>query len=373
MTKTLKKRQLRERKTGIIIFRVPPAIEAELGHHLDPGSKLGSIGKVARKIMLEALSERENKRRLESLNVNKIHSEVLEGEAEETLARLPANSFAACVTSPPYWHKRDYGHRDQLGRERTPEQYVERLARTLAQVHRVLKDDGTLWINIDDSYRYGELAGIPWRLALELQRRGWHWRAEIVWHKTAKPEGAKDRPTRSHEAVLLFSKRREYFYDYEAMLEPHDHPFAIDCVRKAQSAGLTGRPRFNPFSKAERLLKGVSGVTRAELGSLMNPKGKNGRDVWSITPARGDTGDHSAVMPVELAERCIKASSRLGDVVLDPFCGSGTTGMAALGLSRKFLGIELLKKFADASRQRLRMAAESKSTPGIVTAAMSGR
>jgi DNA methylase len=181
MTKTLEKRPIRERKTGIIIFRVPPAIEAELGHYLDPGSKLGSIGRVARKIMLEALVERENERRLEGLIVNKLLThEVLQGEAEETLARLRANSFAACVTSPPYWRKRDYGHRDQLGRERTPEQYVERLARTLAQVYRVLKDDGTLWINIDDSYWHGELAGIPWRLALELQRRGWHWRAESV-------------------------------------------------------------------------------------------------------------------------------------------------------------------------------------------------
>lgn len=355
MTKSLEKRPIRERKTGIIIFRVPPAIEAELGHYLDPTSKLGSIGKVARKIMLEALAERENKRRLEALNVNNLLSEVLQGEAEQTLARLPANSFAACVTSPPYWRKRDYGHPDQLGRERTPEQYVERLARIMMKVHRVLKDDGTLWLNIDDTYWHGELAGIPWRLALELQRRGWHWRAEIVWHKMAKPEAAKDRPTRAHEAVLLFSKRRDYFYNFEAMLEPHDHPFALDCIQKARTAGLTERPAFNPFSKEQRQRNGVRGISRAEMGALMNPNGKNGRDVWSLTPAR-ETGDHLAVMPVALAQKCIRAGSSSGDVVIDPFCGSGTTGIAALALGRKFVGIELLRRFADSSRERLDLA-----------------
>jgi DNA modification methylase len=151
---------------------------------------------------------------------------------------------------------------------------------------------------------------------------------------------------------LLFSKRRDYFYDYEGVLEPHDHPFALDCLHKAKEAGLTGRPASNPFKKEERLAKGIKGMTRAEMGQFLNPNGRNGRDIWAITPVR-DSSDHSAVMPVELAERCIKAGTRPGEIVLDPFCGSGTTGVAALNLGRRFVGIELLRRFAEGSRERL--------------------
>jgi DNA modification methylase len=359
MLKTTAERPKRERQTEIVIFRISRTIEAQLCNYLDPASRLGSPGKIARKMMLEALAEHEKHRRLAALNVNKIDShEVLEGEAEQVLSHLPAKSFNICVTSPPYWKKRDYGHPDQLGRERTPEQFIERLTRILMQVHRVLKDDSTLWLNLDDSYFHGQLQGIPWRLALELQRRGWHWRAEIVWTKTPKPEKATNRPTRAHEPVLLFSKRRSG-YQFEN-LEPHDHPFALDCLKKAKEAGLKGRPAFNPFSKQERRRNGVRGISRAEMGSLMNPNGKNGRDVWSITPSR-ESGEHAAVMPGELAERCIRAGSRPGDIVLDPFCGFGTVGDCALKLGRRFLGIELLKRFADSSRQRLDMATRSGS------------
>jgi site-specific DNA-methyltransferase (adenine-specific) len=351
--KTLEIKPRRERRTEIIIFRVSGNTEAQLNHYVNPGSGLTSTGKVARKIMLEALAEREKRRRLAEVNVNKIETaEVLEGEAEEVLSQLPSKCFNLCVTSPPYWRKRDYGHPDQLGQERTPDQYVQRLTRTLYQVHRVLKDDGTLWLNLDDTYHRGELVGIPWRVALELQRLGWRWRGEIVWSKTPKPEPVKDRPTRAHEAVLMFSKRRDYFYDYDAVLEPHDHPFAIDCIRKAQEAGLTGRPASNPFSKHERHTRSAKGMTRAELGAFMNPNGRNGRDVWSITPAR-DTGTHSAVMPSELAERCILAGSRPGSAVLDPYCGSATTGVAALKLGRRFFGIELVPRFVRLAQETL--------------------
>ena len=150
-------------------------------------------------------------------------------------------------------------HRGQLGRERPPEQYVSRLADILTEVHRTLRDDGTLWVNLDDTYWRKQLAGIPWRLAMELQHRGWFWRAEIVWAKASTPEAVKDRPTRAHEAVLLFSKRQNYFYDYEALLEPHDKAWALDCIKKAQEAGLSGRPQNNPFSKDERRAEGYAG------------------------------------------------------------------------------------------------------------------
>ena len=204
------------------------------------------------------------------------------------------------------------------------------------------------------------LPGIPWRLALELQRRGWWWRAEIVWAKASTPESVRDRPTRAHEAVLLFSKRQRYYYDYEALLEPHDSEWAKDCIRKAQESGLTGRPENNPFSKDERRAKGTRGITRAEFGAVMNPRGRNKRDVWTIK-AEKPRGSHSAVMPVALAEFCIRAGSRAGDVILDPFCGSGTTGAAALCLNRKFVGVDLLKRFVDETRQRLHEAEISAS------------
>jgi site-specific DNA-methyltransferase (adenine-specific) len=226
------------------------------------------------------------------------------------------------------------------------------------EVFRVLKEDGTLWLNVDDTYRYGELAGIPWRLALELQRRGWFWRGEIVWAKIPKPEPVKNRPTRAHEPVLLFSKRRDYFYDYDGVLEPHDNPWAIDCIKKAQEAGLKGRPKANPFSKAERQSRKTKGMSRAEFGVLMNPAGKNGRDVWSITPAR-EQGEHSAVMPFGLAERCIRAGSRTGDLVLDPFSGMATTGVAALKLGRRFVGVELVPRFVRLGNENLDMAAQA--------------
>jgi DNA modification methylase len=132
-------------------------------------------------------------------------------------------------------------------------------------------------------------------------------------------------------------------------------PLHGDCLQKAQEAGVNGRPKTNVFKAEERQAKGSRGISRAEMGALMNPAGKNGRDVWTITPARG-AADHSAVMPVELAERCIKAATKLGDVVIDPFCGSATTGVAALKLGRRFLGIELVPRFVRLANEKLEVA-----------------
>lgn len=283
--------------------------------------------------------------------------EVFEGEAGRVLANLAAKFCQTCITSPPYWRQREYRHRDQLGWERTPDQYVNRLADILTEVHRVLRDDGTLWVNLDDTYWHKQLSGIPWRLALELQRRGWFWRAEIVWAKASTPESVKDRPTRAHEPVLLFSKRKNYYYDFEAILQPHESEWALDCIRKAQEAGVTRR-RDKIFSKEQR--RANPGITRADFGALMNPNGKNRRDVWNIAGAKNG-GWHSAVMPLALAELCIRAGSAEGDIVLDPFCGTGTTGAAALKLGRRFIGIDLLKRYADEARQRLRLWREGLS------------
>jgi DNA modification methylase len=274
---------------------------------------------------------------------------ILEGEALRALSGLPSKVARTCITSPPYWRMRDYRHADQLGRERTAEQYIDKLITILMEVYRVLADDGTLWLNVADVYQNKQLVGIPWTLALELKKRGWWWRAVIVWDKASKPESVKDRPTRAHEPILLFAKSSEYYYDFEALLEPHQSAWALDCIRKAQKSGATAR-REKIFSKDQR--RAEPGITRADFGVLMNPKGRNRRDVWRITGAK-HRGFHSAVMPQALAELCIRAGSQEGDLVLDPFCGTGTSGLAALKLGRKFIGIDLLKRFAVEARQRL--------------------
>ena len=352
----------KERKTAIIHFRVPSSVEASLSAQIDPTTRLRSIHDVARALTLQALAERERQRQLRTLDVYNLKEyALLDGDAGRLLPHLPARAFRTCITSPPYWRQRNYSnHPDQIGQEYDPAQYVNRLADIFTHIHRLLTDDGTLWVNIDDTYKNKELMGIPWRLALELQRRGWHWRAEIVWSKASTPEPVKDRPTRAHEAVLLFSKKRNYFYDFNAILEPHDSEWAIDCIRKAQASGLSARPKTNPFSKDKRQVNSMKGITRAEYGTLMNPNGKNKRDVWSINTEKF-RGSHSAVMPVALAKVCVLAGSRPGDIVLDPFAGTGTTGAAALENGRRFIGIDLVPRFVRMAHERLKLAAKSKS------------
>lgn len=352
----------RERKSTIIHFRVPSSVEASLSAYINPATRIRSIHDVARILTLQALAERERQRQLRTCDVYTLKDYMLlDGDACRVLPHLPAKAFRACITSPPYWRKRNYGgHPEQVGQELTPEQYINRLADIFTHVHRALTDDGTLWVNIDDSYRYKELVGIPWRLALELQRRGWHWRAEIVWAKASTPEPVKDRPTRAHEAVLLFSKKRNYFYDYNAILEPHDSKWAIDCIRKAKETGLTGRPKTNPFSKDRRQANGMKGITRAEYGTLMNPNGKNKRDVWTINTEKF-RGTHSAVMPLALAKLCVLAGSKPGDILLDPFAGTATTGAAALENGRRFVGIELLPRFVRTAKARLTLVTGAKA------------
>jgi site-specific DNA-methyltransferase (cytosine-N4-specific) len=241
-----------------------------------------------------------------------------------------------CVTSPPYWGLRDYGIEGQIGAEQTVEAYYADLVAIFREVRRTLRDDGTLWLNIGDSYTNGgrtwrdaddknvargmdyraptpeglkpkDLIGVPWRLAFALQADGWYLRTDLIWHKpNAQPESVKDRPTRSHEYVFLFSKNERYFYDWEAMKEP-----------TADGKGERSR-----------------------------------RTVWSIN-TEPYTGAHFAVFPPELVRTCILGGSQPGSVVLDPFLGSGTTGMVALQHGRSFLGIELKEEYAALARERI--------------------
>jgi site-specific DNA-methyltransferase (cytosine-N4-specific) len=270
----------------------------------------------------------------------------LVGDCLELLARVPAGSFQACVTSPPYWGLRDYGVGGQIGAEPTVEAYLGRLVEVFRQVRRTLKDDGTLWLNLGDAYTSGgrtwrdrdkknpargmdyraptprglkpkDLIGLPWRLAFALQADGWFLRSDIVWHKpNAQPESVKDRPTRAHEYVFLLSRAKTYFYDHAAVME--------DAV------GPQGR--------------------------------RNCRSVWSV-PTEPFKDAHFATFPPRLVEPCVLASTRPGDVVVDPFFGSGTVGQVAAALGRTFYGVELNPAYAEIARRRLGWSA-GRSTRG---------
>jgi len=301
------------------------------------------------------------------------------GDSLEVLRTLPDTSVQCCVTSPPYWGLRDYGHDGQIGLEETPEQYVSRLVAVFAEVRRVLADDGVLWLNLGDTYNsspsnqhstnvgangskaigqrqkravYGlkpkDLIGIPWRVAFALQADGWYLRSDTIWHKpNPMPESVRDRPTKAHEYLFLLSKSARYFYDQDAIRETSAPPSG-----GRQRAALRGS-----FDYAESKFKDTAdvgnGVRNGGLySSPINPAGRNARSVWTI-PTQPYSGAHFAVMPPALADRCIRSGSRVGDTVLDPFSGAGTTGMVARRLRRQYVGIELNPEFADMARQRI--------------------
>lgn len=296
-----------------------------------------------------------------------LNGKIIHGDALEMLKKLPERSVQCCVTSPPYWGLRDYGVKGQFGQESSPEEYVENLVAVFREVKRVLCDDGTLWLNLGDSYNGSggpgsqwdskntkgkksgafkkfenpnkgfaglkpkDLVGIPWRVAFALQADGWYLRSDIIWHKSnAMPESVTDRPTKSHEYIFLFSKNKKYFYDADAIREPHK---AVSLQR--MKYGWQGN---QPPSNRK------ASVTELRPCNMCHPKGKNKRTVWTI--AKGAyRGKHFATFPREIPEMCIKAGSRLGDVVLDPFAGSGTTLKVAVQLGRVPIGIELNKRY----------------------------
>ncbi len=259
-----------------------------------------------------------------------IRSGVITGDALSVLGDLPSEFVRTVVTSPPYWSLRDYATLGQIGLEDDPDEYVSSLVRIFEEVRRVLTKDGSMWLNIGDSYTSGgrtwrapdkknpmramttrpptpkglkpkELVGIPWRLAFALQEAGWYLRSDVIWRKpNAHPESVKDRPTRSHEYLFLLTKKERYYYDRTAV------------------------PEVN---------------------------GRNMRSVWDIYTQPFPEA-HFATFPPELVERCIKTTSQPGDVVLDPFLGSGTVAAVAIENQRAFLGIELNSEYVGLARRR---------------------
>jgi site-specific DNA-methyltransferase (adenine-specific) len=258
-------------------------------------------------------------------------SMIIEGDALYAVSRLPSKSIQCVVTSPPYWGLRDYEIVGQIGLEATLDQFLNHLVSIFSEIKRVLRDDGTLWINIGDGYTSGnrgyrapdkknparamsirpdtpeglkpkDLIGVPWRLAFELQRDGWFLRSDVVWNKpNAMPESVKDRPTRSHEYIFLFSKSERYYYNHKAIMEEN---------------------------------------------------GRNRRSVWNVNTIP-TSGGHFATFPTKLIEPCILASTRPGDYVLDPFFGSGTVGLVSLEHCREYVGIELNPDYIAIASQNL--------------------
>ena len=352
--------------------------------------------------------------------------ELLQGDCTKVLATLPAASIQCCVTSPPYWGLRDYGtakwedgdpkcehKRDhfgsnpsekqlsnsgsaegharlvystvcgkcgakrvdsQLGLEETPEEYVDKMVLVFREVRRVLRDDGTLWLNLGDSYagnnsrasnngragfgipregvfeRTGaglkskDLVGIPWRVAFALQADGWYLRQDIIWHKpNPMPESVTDRCTKSHEYIFLLSKNSHYHFDHEVIRE--------DAV------GKIGKPS-RVFGAKEQ-----EGTMRGDIGNTFVDTGlRNKRSVWTVT-TKPFKGAHFATCPPDLIEPCVLAGSKVGDTLLDPFSGAGTTGVVAVQHGRRYIGIELNPDYLEMSRKRIQLVRDSLTVP----------
>jgi len=283
-----------------------------------------------------------------------------QGDAIEKLRELPEASVHCCITSPPYYGLRDYGVDGQIGLEPTPEEFIARLVEVFREVRRVLRDDGTLWVNIGDSYnahpgqrkvtdqpgekqatsagsigapsrnvatcKPKDLIGAPWMLAFALRADGWYLRQDIIWAKAnPMPESVKDRCTKAHEYVFLMSKSQRYWYDADAMRE-----MATDTGRENGRDGRVEDQRARPPQSNPRTL------ARLDYSQL----GRNRRSVWTLA-TQPTPEAHFATFPLELPEICLKAGCPEGGTVLDPFAGAGTTGLACLKNGREFVGIEL--------------------------------
>mgnify|MGYP000920420949 CR=1 FL=1 len=299
-------------------------------------------------------------------------STILTGDALEQLKTIPDGIVNTCVTSPPYYGLRDYGVDGQIGLEETPEQYINKLVAVFSEVKRVLRDDGTLWVNIGDSYareggtgkkdrhwdgrekdvgkemngfrllaheiglKQKDLIGIPWMLAFALRADGWYLRQDIIWAKpNPMPESVKDRCTKSHEYIFLLSKAQRYYYDAEA-------------IREDSSGEWNSSKGFSKDGQSVRNIEGRIGARDDKEQS-----GRNKRSVWTVT-TKPFKGSHFAVFPPDLIEPCILAGSPFDGLVLDPFTGSGTTAVTALQNGRNFIGVELNPKYVTMAQKRIK-------------------
>ena len=304
------------------------------------------------------------------MNTEKIY----QGNCIEVLKDFPDESIDCVVTSPPYWGLRDYNEEEQLGLEETPEEFVANLVKVFSEVKRVLKSSGSVWLNLGDSYAMSsmrgknsefkgavnqskqgivgidkkipiglkpkDLVGIPFRVAFALQADGWYLRQDIIWHKpNPMPESVQDRCTKSHEYIFLLTKSPKYFYDIDAIREP----FNIGALKRVNQniKKQIGSKRGNGGLKPNGNMKAVGD----------QEKGANKKSVWKIT-TKPYKEAHFATFPIELPITCIKAGCPKGGIVLDPFFGSGTTGLAAQELHRHWVGIELNPEYIEIAKRR---------------------
>ena len=273
---------------------------------------------------------------------------IMHGDALSVLRGLPSESIHCVITSPPYYMQRDYSAPHQIGNEESPSEYVDKIRAALSECRRVLKDDGTLWLNLGDKYQEGTLLGMPWRVALALQEDGWLLRSDIIWRKpNAMPSSVKNRPTTDHEYVFLFAKSRQYYYDVDAIREPHV-TFSADSRMKG------GRNHFGKRNGTPESGKneGNPNLHNGRWDQAFHPKGRNRRTVWDI-PLSKFRGVHFAVFPERLVELCVMAGCPENGIVLDPFIGSGTTAVVAQRLGRKYVGIDSNPEYCEMAQSRL--------------------
>ncbi len=279
-------------------------------------------------------------------------NQILCGDATAVLRQLPDNAVHCIVTSPPYYQQRDYSTELQLGNEDSPEAYTDHLRQVLVECLRVMRPDGTLWLNLGDKYQDGRLLGMPWRVALAAQEDGWILRSDIIWHKpNAMPSSVKNRPTTDHEYVFLLAKSANYFYDIDAIREPH-------VTFSPQSRMKGGRNHFGKVNGTPEQGKngGGSNLHDGRWDQAFHPKGRNRRTVWEI-PLSKFREAHFAVFPEKLVELCVLAGCPEGGIVLDPFIGSGTTAVVAQKLGRRYVGIDSNPDYCKLAHSRLRQPA----------------
>lgn len=333
---------------------------------------------------------------------------IINGNSLDVLKTLDAESVQCCVTSPPYFGLRDYGHTDQIGLEATPQAYVAKMVEVFSEVRRVLKNDGTLWLNLGDTYaahkdcksigqtlakntsrenahviakgqshsrnsrmlkangfKNKDLIGIPWRVAFALQEAGWWLRQDIIWHKpNPMPESVTDRCTKSHEYIFLLTKSAKYYYNADAIKEPSTEKNwesrldrkSIKSVPTAQNNGIRSRSgnKTKTWGNNESVDRSNgNGEVEIHRGIPWEGSTRNKRSVWTVT-TKPYKEAHFATFPPKLIEPCILAGSREGDTILDPFNGAGTTGLVALENRRKYIGIELNPDYIAITKNRLK-------------------
>ena len=279
---------------------------------------------------------------------SKYRDKILLGDALKVCQSLPDAAIDAVVTSPPYYRQRDYGSKQQLGQEASPETYVQRLAELFAELKRVVKPSGSAWVVIGDKYVNGELLGMPWRVCLALKDVGWKLRSDCIWHKpNAMPSSVKTRPTTDHEYIFFFSNADKYYYDADAIREPH-----VTFTDKSKMKG--GRNHFGKRGGTPEKGKnsGDNNLHDGRWDQAFHPNGRNKRTVWSISLSKFREA-HFAVFPEQLVSTCIRASSPEDGIVLDPFSGAGTTALAAKKLGRGYVGIDCVKEYCQLSRKRV--------------------